>query len=796
MSQARQLPVVVNASAGVTELRVTGMTCNNCARHVTEALQSVPGVRSASVVLDAGRASVRWAADATPDLASVVSAVQQAGFDAKAVEAAASARDVHASHAGWHLNLWLGVIATLLLMAGEWIFGWGLKLWFQWFSFALAGVVQVVAGAQFYRGAWRQLKRGRSNMDTLVALGSSTAFGYSTWALLSGQGGHVYFMEAAAIITLISVGHWLEARVSARASGALRSLLQLAPQTARRMGAPVSDPARSASSFNLRDAKFIAAAPLRVETEVPVAELKAGDLLALRPGDRVPVDGIVLEGDSAVDESMLTGESVPVDKSSQHKVYAGTVNVNGRLIMRVTATGEATALANIIAAVQRAQTSRANIQRLGDRVSSVFVPVVVLVAIAAGLWWGVAPESAEQVHNWFARFLWPAHPPIGQLAAAFIIAAAVLIIACPCAMGLATPAAIMASANAAARRGILIRDGVALEKAGGITAVIFDKTGTLTLGKPKVVSTWEASQLGAGRALVAHAGSESEAGSTPALRLAAALARDSTHPVSQAVATLSSTEMEVADWKEIRGAGVEGNVQHANGRARLGSLNWLRESKVDLAVGEGFIREWSAQGATLVGVAVDQTLLGLFAVKDTLKSGAAAVVAQLQRQGLKPYLLTGDNKVTAASIAEQSGIASENVFAEVRPEQKAGFVKRLQQQGERVAFVGDGINDAPALEQADLGIAVARASDIAREAADIILLRSEIDAVPEALGLARATLRTIKQNLFWAFFYNAVGVPLAALGFMSPVLCAAAMGFSDLIVIGNALRLRHWQNRA
>jgi Cu+-exporting ATPase len=794
MSQPPTTSAVENTRSAVSELRVAGMTCNNCARHVTEALQSVPGVRSASVLLAAERASVRWTAGTAPDIASLLEAVKQAGFAARVIEAA-SGRDEKEAHAGWHLNLWLGVIATLPLMAGEWIFSLGLKPWFQWFSFALAGVVQVVAGAQFYRGAWRQLKLGRSNMDTLVALGSSTAFGYSTWALLSGQGGHVYFMEAAAIITLISVGHWLEARVSERASGALKSLLQLAPQTARRLGTPVFDPARSGSSFNLRDAKFIASAAVPiVESEVPVAELNSGDLLALRPGDRVPVDGVVLEGDSAVDESMLTGESVPVDKSSQHKVYAGTVNVNGRLVMRVTATGEATALANIIAAVQRAQTSRANIQRLGDRVSSVFVPVVVLVAIAAGLWWGFAPDSAGQVHNWFARFLWPGHPPTGRFAAAFIIAAAVLIIACPCAMGLATPAAIMAGANAAAARGILIRDGVALEKAGRVTAVIFDKTGTLTSGKPRVVNSWEANQLVTGIPPVANHGQEPEAGSTPVLRLAASLARHSTHPVSQAVATLSSAGGQVADWKEIRGAGVEGSFEAVIGRARLGSLNWLRESKVDLAAGESFTGEWSAQGATIVGVAVDKKLLGLFAVKDTLKSGAAAVVEQLQRQRLKPYLLTGDNTLTAASIAKQSGIAPENVFAEVRPEQKAEFVKRLQQQGERVAFVGDGINDAPALEQADLGIAVSRASDVAREAADIILLKSEIEAVPEALGLARATLRTIKQNLFWAFFYNALGVPLAALGFMSPVLCAAAMGLSDLIVIGNALRLRRWRS--
>ena len=325
----------------------------------------------------------------------------------------------------------------------------------------------------------------------------------------------------------------------------------------------------------------------------------------------------------------------------------------------------------------------------------------------------------------------------------------------------------MAGANDAARRGILIRDGVALERAGQVTAVVFDKTGTLTTGKPAVVQTWK---------------------SGPDISVSASLARHSAHPISQAIARISSTETQLADWQELRGSGVQATV--SNSLVRLGSLRWLKESGVDLSAGTSFVNEWSAQGATIVGLAADKTLQELFAVKDTVKPGAAQVVVELQRQGLKTYLLTGDNALTAASIAKQVGISAENIFAEVRPEQKAEFVKRFQQQGEKVAFVGDGINDAPALEQADLGIAVSRASDIAREAADIILLKSEIEAVPEALGLARATLRTIKQNLFWAFFYNAAAVPLAATGFISPVLCAAAMGLSDVIVIGNALRLR------
>jgi Cu+-exporting ATPase len=754
------------ASASVptrTQMAVSGMTCGNCARHVTEAIQSVPGVRSALVALDSGTASVRWEADTEHDVARVLRAIEEAGYEAKVLDGHPHA---HAEHklAGWQLNLWMGALGTGLLMLGEWAFGLGMRPWFQWFAFGLAAIVQVVAGAPFYRGGWNQLKAGSANMDLLVVLGSTTAFGYSAWALLANLGGHLYFMEAAAIISLISLGHWLESRATARASGALRQLLDLAPPRARR-----------------RDANA-------AEIEVPVSDLEIGDCVVLRPGDRVPTDGEVTEGESVVDESMLTGESAPSDKEPKNLLYAGTVNLNGRMVMHVTATGEETALAQIINAVERAQTSRANIQRLGDRVSSVFVPIVVAVALAAGLWWGLAPQSAGQVHAWLGQFLGRAHAPEGSLAAGFIIAAAVLIIACPCAMGLATPAAIMAGTNAAAARGILIRDGVALEKAGKITAVLFDKTGTLTVGRPSAEVVWERGTDAASY--------EDQPSERPAAVLAAALARHSNHPVSQAVAKLGSGEIELSEWTEVSGGGVMAKLLRGRrGIARLGSLRWLRESGVEVGEAQKLIAELSVQGVTLVGVAVEQSLRGLLAVRDTLKPGASRVIAQLQQQGAKTYLVSGDNAPTAVAIARQTGIRAENVFAEIRPEQKAEIVKRLQQQGERVAFVGDGINDAPALEQADLGIAVSRASDIAREAADIILLKSEIEAVPESLGLARATLRTIKQNLFWAFFYNAVGVPLAALGFISPILCAAAMGLSDMVVIGNALRLRNWKGR-
>ena len=601
----------------MTELMVSGMTCGNCARHVTEAIQSVAGVQSATVNLEQKRASVRWTNSGDAAVAGVIGAIRDAGYEASEIKAGPHEHEhdhVEMRLAGWQLNLWIGVLGMAPLMIGEWVFGLGLARWFQWLSFGLAGVVQVFSGAQFYRGAWRQLKVGSSNMDTLVALGSTTAFAYSVWALFSGLPGHVYFMESASIITLVSVGHWLESRVSARASSALQKLLNLAPSVARRRGADGS------------------------ETEVAVGELKLGDLVALRPGDRVPTDGEVVEGESSVDEAMLTGESAPVDKTAGTRLYAGTVNLNGRLVMRVVATGEETALAHIVAAVQRAQSSRADIQRLGDQVSSVFVPVVSVVALAAGLWWGLAPESAREAHAWLGRFLWHAHPPEGRAAAAFIIAAGVLIIACPCAMGLATPAAIMAASNAAAQRGILVRDGVALERAGKVTAVLFDKTGTLTVGKPtvakvlslvsKVQSQGDAVQRSEVR------GQKSEVSSSVVLRLAAGLARHSSHPISQAVAKLSVDALELADWEEVRGGGVTGKVQSpeskVQSRVRLGSLRWLEESGMPLEEGKAFVQEWSAQGATIVGLAVEKSLLGLFAVKDAVKPGARAVVEQLQ----------------------------------------------------------------------------------------------------------------------------------------------------------------------
>ena len=707
-------------------LKIQGMTCQGCARKVREALQHVHGVRSVEIDLGNGQAVVHTGDASPPDVSVLIKAVKAEGFGAKLTDSAVAA-DTDTSGAGWRFNVVLGLAVTVPLMLVEWAVQPDMHGWFGWLSFVMVLPVQLLCGWRFYRGAWQQLKVGQSNMDTLVSLGSTAAFVFSVYGLFAPERvHHLYFLEAAAIITLISIGHYMEARASDRAASAVRELLNLAPQTARRLGSGGK------------------------EELVPVGELRHDDLLVIRPGVQIPTDGIVAEGESAVDESMLTGESLPVEKSTEMDLYGGTVNQTGRLVMRVTALGEETALARIIEVVKRAQHSRADIQRIGDRVSSIFVPIVILIAVATVVGYGL-----------FSAAGWER---------GIINAAAVLIVACPCAMGLATPAAIMAGTNAAARRGILIRDGAALEKSGKVTAVLFDKTGTLTEGNHRV-ENWITFDF---------PDSEFQA-------LALSLAHPSQHPLSQAIFRRMGAVSPVAisDWKEHCGAGVSATYKSLT--ARLGSLNWLRENGTDVS------RVPSDTDSTVIALALNSRLVGVLFLVDSPKPNAKAVVAELMERGLAIYLISGDTRRAVQNVGRSTGIPASNIFSEIRPEEKAGIVEKLQREGRRVAFVGDGINDAPALARADLGIAVTRASDVAREAADIILLKSDIEAIPEALGLAQATLRTIKQNLFWAFFYNAIAIPLAATGLISPILCAGAMALSDLFVIGNALRLFRWK---
>jgi len=768
----------------LTELRIEGMDCGNCARAVTEALQAVSGVSRSVVDLRGATARTYWLPEQIPDPARLIAAVKQAGYRAFLHEIPGSQDPASSggssSHAPtmnpWSTPVWLGAPASALLLGGDWLGGWGMHRWFQILSLVLATAVQAGVGWRFYRGAWRQARVGRSNMDTLVSLGSSSAYLWSVWLFFTQSHAHLFFAESVSILTLISVGHALEARMSAQAGNALKALLELAPTTARRLDTSGH------------------------EVETPVAQLRTGERLRIKPGDHIPVDAVVLEGDSSADESLLTGEPMPVRKASGSALLAGSINLEGSLVVRVSATGERTTLARIAAVVERAQSSRASIQRLADRVSSIFVPVVVVVACLAAAGWIWTPETLRLWQSTLTPLLW--HPlaslsPMSDAVAAFC---SVLIVACPCAMGLATPVALMAGINAAARRGILIRDAVALEKTGRISALAFDKTGTLTVGRPSV-TRWDDRR-------------PSESRSVPVLTLAQALAERSQHPVSRAVvaagqalrdsgagpATLAGATSAVSpalpsltSWRELRGQGLEAITagSDATRPLRLGSLGWMRSLGVPLdRESEAAIQQAADAGQSALLLVEGTVLLGILHVGDAVRPDSAEVLQRLHDQGTETWLLSGDTGPACQAVAKAVGIPPERVRAECRPEDKVRILGDIRARGRRVAFVGDGINDSPALAAADLGIAVAQASDVAREAADIVLLRPDLAAVLEALDLADRTLRTIHQNLFWAFFYNAAAVPLAALGFLSPVVCALTMGLSDLIVIGNALRLR------
>jgi Cu+-exporting ATPase len=718
-------------------LAITGMTCASCVARVEKALQRVPGVLRAEVNLAIERAQLTRLAGSAPT-AELIAAVQRAGYGAHELgDAATAALPSRRLSDGWRVALAALLSAPLALpMLGD-LTGhhWMLDGWLQ---LLLAAPVQFWLGARFYRAGFAALRAGSGNMDLLVALGTSAAFGLSLVTLLKAGEAmpQLYFESAAVVITLVLLGKWLESRAKRQTTDAIRALQALRPDTAhvRRDG---------------------------VEREVALAEVRVGDEVVVRPGERIPVDGLLLEGQGDVDESLLTGESLPVARQAGDRVTGGALNGEGLLLLRTMAVGAETQLARIVRMVESAQARKAPIQRLVDRVSAVFVPVVVAVAAITAIGW------------------WLAGAPI---ATAVLHAVAVLVIACPCALGLATPAAIMVDTGVAARHGILIQDVVALEALCDVTVIAFDKTGTLTEGKPVLV---EALPLAVERAAL--------------LAAAAALQRGSEHPLARAVlqAAPAGDTTAATEVRAVPGRGISGSI---GGRAlMLGSGPWMLELGVDLSAllaraqalqGGGRSVSWLAEQ----GVAGAPRLLGLLAFGDSVKPGAAEAVAQLKDLGVRSVLATGDNRGSAQVVAAQLGI--EDVRAEVLPGDKAAVVSGLRAglgKGSKAAMVGDGINDAPALAAADVGLAMSTGTDVAMQTAGITLMHGDPALVAQAVSISRATTRKIRQNLFWAFVYNAVGIPLAAFGLLSPVLAGAAMALSSVSVVTNALTLERWK---
>jgi Cu+-exporting ATPase len=730
------------------DLVISGMTCASCVNHVEKALRKVPGVISTSVNLATEHARVKAGADVS--LEALQRAVEKAGYGAS------PARDEAASASKPALPGWWPVAAAALLstplvapmlalpFGGDWMLP---PVW----QLLLATPVQFWLGARFYSAGWRALKAGTGNMDLLVALGTSAAYGLSLYLMLrywgpglqgahEGHGGHaphLYFESSAIVITLVLLGKWLEARAKRQTTDAIRALQALRPDTARvRRG----------------DANG------SVDTDVPLSQVKIGDLVVVRPGERVAVDGEIVEGSSEVDESLITGESLPVARHAGERVTGGAVNGAGLLLVATRAIGAETTLARIIRMVEDAQAAKAPIQRLVDQVSAVFVPVVIGIALITLLGWGL--------YN-------------GEWEAALLNAAAVLVIACPCALGLATPTAIMAGTGVAARHGILIKDAQALEIAHAVTLVAFDKTGTLTEGKPALV------------AIKSLIGPDHEL-----LRLAAGVQQGSEHPLGRAVvAAAQALKLRVPVASEVQslpGRGLKADVEGAT--LYLGNQRLMQEMGVWPRVALAPAVDLQNEGRTLSWLMREQggakQLLGYMAFGDTVKPGARAAVAALREVGVKSLMLTGDNPGAAKAVAASVGI--DDFRAEVLPGDKAKVVTELKQQG-MVAMVGDGINDAPALAAAHVGIAMGSGTDVAMNAAGITLMRGDPMLVADAIAISKRTYGKIRQNLFWAFAYNVIGIPLAAFGFLNPVIAGAAMAFSSVSVVSNALLLKRWR---
>ena len=722
------------------DIGIGGMTCASCVARVEKALKKLPGVQEATVNLATESARVIVAAGG-PEAARLRRAVRDAGYEPRAADAAIDATETSAWAGFLPVGVGLALSLPLVLPMVADLFGkhWMLPALWQ---FLLATPVQFILGARFYKAGWHAARALTGNMDLLVAIGTTSGWTLSMWLWLTAAPGtmpHLYFEASAVVITLVLLGKWLEARAKRQTTSAIRALHALRPDVAHLIG---------------EDG----------EVDVPVAEVLVGDKLVVKPGERFPVDGTLLEGRTQVDESMLTGEPLPVDKDLEASLTGGSINGDGRVVMQVGAVGSETVLSSIIRLVEDAQAAKAPIQRMVDQVSAVFVPVVLVIALVTLLGWWLTGHPFEQ---------------------AVINAVAVLVIACPCALGLATPAAIMAGTGVAAQHGILIKDAQALELAHKVDVVAFDKTGTLTLGRPKLT-----------RLIAAQDTTE-----TDALRLASSLQSGSEHPLARAVLAHASEQglrVPTADnVRAVPGRGTEGDVGGQS--VLMGSLRWMQELKVDTRALDAQAADLQAQGFTVSALAERTaqglTLRAVMAFGDEPKPGAKEALATLRARGIKTVMISGDNQGAANAMARRLGLDPDQgeVMAEVLPGDKAARVIALKEGGHTVAMVGDGVNDAPALAAADVGMAMGNGTDVAMHAAGITLMRGDPLLVAAALDISDRTVAKIRQNLFWAFGYNVAGIPLAALGFLNPVVAGAAMAMSSVSVMSNALLLKRWK---